>query len=528
MGAKEKSQTRSQSKSIGLVAIVNAANAVVGVAQAFIVGRLFGTTSGIEIFFAASMIFVSVNKLLQAGQIAEIFTPIYHQVKESDGPESAFELQAVLLNWMLLITFLISLILFFAAPFIIPITVPGFSAERIGTCVAMFQLLVPLIAMQILQFLLANLLINEKHFVARETTRSFAAIVSLLFIVLLAHRFDAWTMIGALWASISISVVVFCVLISRMGYRHRFRLQHDGFKISDVFKKTPTILGYVGLNQLYVLVLTAGLSTLPQGMLAVYNYAMRLYSRVSGILVRPVSTVFFSHFSSAVAEEDAGIQKITVNALRLILLLTTATCVLAITAGLPALRALWLSPVFPEDRIWLTYALFCILCFVPVFSGLALIFRKINMAHQFTHSQYMILMVNQLIAAFLAYWLIPMLGIYGAASALFGNVVLSAIGSGYLLKRTRPERLALYDRNTLIQCITLFVFTVFPVLLFQHSSNFYHWLPDSTIGHLLETAILSSAAIAIMATVAHLIGIGELRSARNLVQRKCKRLLGSQ
>ena len=121
-----------------------------------------------------------------------------------------------------------------------------------------------------------------------------------------------------------------------------------------------------------------------------------------------------------------------------------------------------------------------------------------------------------------------MLGIYGAASALFGNVVLSAIGSGYLLKRTRPERLALYDRNTLIQCITLFVFTVFPVLLFQHSSNFYQWLPDSTIGYLLETAILSSAAIVIMATVAHLIGIGELRSAWNLVQRKCKRLLGSQ
>ena len=167
-------------------------------------------------------------------------------------------------------------------------------------------------------------------------------------------------------------------------------------------------------------------------------------------------------------------------------------------------------------------------CFIPVFAGLGLIFRKINMAHQFAHSQYIVMMANQVIAAVLVYLLIPIAGLRGAACAFFGTVVLNAIGSGLLLKWTRPNRLALYDRKTLIQCTALFAFTVFPLLLFQHGSNFFQWLPDSTIGHLVEVAILGSVAIAMMATIAHVMGVGELRAAINLVQRKFRRLLGTQ
>ena len=523
-----KTKTRSQNKSIGLVAIVNVVNAVVGIVQAFIVGRLFGTTQSIEVFFAASAIFASVNKLLQAGQIAEIFTPIYHQMKKSDGAEAAFKLQAVLLNWISFITFSVTLLLFFGAGFFIPLTVPGFSPTNIATCVAMFQLLVPIIAIEILQFLLATLLINEKRFVSREITQAFAGLAGLLVIVSMSGRFGAWSMIGALWTMGVLKVVIFYMLLLRIGYRHSFHLRHDSFSILDIFKKLPTVFGYVSVSQLYVLVLTAGLSTLPQGYLAVYNYAVRLYSKVSGILVRPVSTVFFSHFSSAVAEGDARIQKqITTGALRMILLLTTVTCVLAIAVGLPALRALWLSPVFPESRIWLTYVTFCSFCFIPVSSGLGLIFRKINMAHQFTHSQYFILIANQIINTVFAYYIIPAWGLSGVITLMLGSAVLITFSSGCLLNWKRPESLSLYDRKTLVQCATLFAVGVFPLLMLQHGTNFYHWLPNSRLGHLAAATILGTAVVILMVFTAHFLKVAELRSGINMAQRKLKGLLGT-
>jgi len=523
-----RTKTRSQNKSIGLVAIVNVVNALVGIAQAFIVGRLFGTTTSIEIFFAASAIFVSVNQLLQAGQIAEIFTPIYNQVKESDGAEAAFKSQSVLLNWLMLTTFTAAVILYLGANFFIPLTVPGFSPTDIATCITMFQWLVPLIALQLLQFLLATLLVNEKHFVSREMTQASAGLAGLLVIVLLSSQFGAWVMIGALWTVGVVKVGFFYVLISRLGYRHSLCFRHDSFSILDVFKKLPSVFGYVSVSQLYVIVLTAGLSTLPQGYLAVYSYAMRLYSKVSGILVRPVSTVFFSHFSSAVAEGDTGVQKTaTTSALRMILLLTTATCVLAIVVGLPALRALWLSPVFPESRIWLTYITFSAFCFVPIASGLGLIFRKINMAHQLAHSQYFILIANQIIGTLLAYFLIPAWGLFGVMTLVLGNAVLVAFASGCLLKWTRPDSLAVYDKKTLSQCSILFGVTVLPLLLLQHGTNFYQWLPNSTLGHSAAAVILGSVAVAVLGITAHLLGVAELRSGMNLVQRKLKGMLGA-
>ena len=239
-----KTKPRSQSKSIGLVANVNTISAVVGTAQAFIVGRLFGKTAAIEVFLTASVILASVNKLLQAGQIAKIFTPIYHQIKESDGAVAAFGLQAVLLNWMLLITFVVISLLFFGASYFVPLAMPRFSAGRVATCLPVFYWLITLIAVQLLQFLVASLLISEKRFVAQEIVNAFSLLVGLLTIIFLASRYDAWVMIVTLWASAVFKVVGFFVSISRMGYRHHFCLHHNSFRISDVFKKLPTIFGY--------------------------------------------------------------------------------------------------------------------------------------------------------------------------------------------------------------------------------------------------------------------------------------------
>jgi len=524
----ESKKNRSQAKSIGLVAIVNIVNAVIGVAQAFIVGRLFGTSPGIEIFFAASAISLSMSKLLQAGQIAEIFTPIYHKLKKSDGAAAAFELQAVLLNWILVTTALLALVMVFAAHLLIPFTVRGFPTDRMETCVMMFQILAPLIVVQVAQFMLATLLINEKYFVAREVTRTISQVASLLTILIFARFFDAWTMVAALWANNVITFVIFLFLIMRMGYRHSFRFSHESFPISEIFRKLPSVFGYVCVSQIYTLVLTGALSVLPQGMLAVYTYAGRLYARVSGILVRPVSTVFFSHFSSAAAEGDVKIQGLTIKALRLILLLSTVTCVLTITAGLPILRALWLSPVFPASRIWLTYITFCAFCFIPIFSGLALIYRKINMVHQYTHSQYLILIANQIISIALAYYLIPLWGLFGVIFVLIAAVVFSAVASGTLLRRTYRERLAIYDWTTVKQCCILFGITVPLLLLLQHATGFYQVLPNSLIGHVLAAAILGSLAMGIMVTLAHFLGVTEFRAAMSRLQRSMTGLLGSR
>ena len=519
---------RTQAKSIGLVAMVNVCNAAVGVVQAFLVGMLFGTTSGIEIFFAAATFQLSIGKLLQAGQIAEIFIPIYHQLKESEGPRVAFNLLSVLLNWMLLVALVLASVMYVGVNYIAPITVPGFTPERLATFIAMFQSLIPLIMIQVGTGLLSSLLASEKQFVAQEVARTLAGFISLLMIIAFATTFDAWVMIGALWSTNTIILTVFLFFLYRIGYRHHFRLRHDKFSVTDIFKKLPSIFAYVCVTQVYELAITAGLSLLPQGSLAVYTYATRLFSRVSAILIRPVSTVFFSHFSSAVAESNAAIQEIATKALRLMLILSTLTCAGVIITGLPALRTLWLSEKFPEAQVLQTYFAFAAFCLIPIISGLGLIYRKINMAHQYTHAQYLMLVVNQIVNATLAYFMIPWFGLLGAVGVVMMAPCWSALTSGILLRVTRPERFAVYDRTTVVQCLTIFFVSVTPWILLQHGTNFYSWFPDSRLGSLAACIFLFVAASLTMVAVIRWLKMSEFESFQSILVNRVNSLRGIQ
>lgn len=519
---------RTQAKSIGLVAMVNVCNAAIGIVQAFLVGMLFGTTSGIEIFFAASTFQLSISKLMQAGQIAEIFIPIYHQLKESEGQSVAFNLLSVLMNWMLLAALVLASAMFVSANFIAPIAVPGFTSDRIATFIAMFQFLIPLILMQVAMGLLSSLLASEKQFVAQEVTRTIAGFVSLCIIFTFASTFDAWVMIGAQWSASAIIFSVFLFFLYRIGYRHHFQLRHDKFSVLDIFKKLPSIFAYVCVTQVYQLAITAGLSMLPQGSLAVYTYATRLYSRVSAILIRPVSTVFFSHFSSAVAQSDTAIQQIATKALRLMLILSTLTCAGAIITGLPALRALWLSEKFPETQVLQTYLTFAAFCFIPIVSGLGLIYRKINMAHQYTHTQYLMLVLNQIINALLAYFLIPQFGLFGAVGIVMIAPCLSMLASATLLRLTRPERFAIYDRTTIVQCLIIFFVSVIPWILLQHGTNFYSWFPESRLGNLATCIFLFVVASLTMVTVIRWLKMSEFQSFQRMLAGRINTLRGVQ
>jgi len=136
--------------------MVNIVNAIVALIQAYAIGRLFGTQSAIEIYFAAAGLYQAMVALQQSGPIAEIFTPMYHQLKSELGDRTAFDLLSVLLSWMVLFSIAFSGLLYFGATALISISVPGFSPEMTASCIKMFQVLIPLLSLQIIQSLLSN------------------------------------------------------------------------------------------------------------------------------------------------------------------------------------------------------------------------------------------------------------------------------------------------------------------------------------------------------------------------------------
>ena len=63
--------------------------AFIGLIYSILVVRTFGTTSEVDSYFIAISIMTILNKLLQTGQISELFLPIYLDIKNKNGPKEA-------------------------------------------------------------------------------------------------------------------------------------------------------------------------------------------------------------------------------------------------------------------------------------------------------------------------------------------------------------------------------------------------------------------------------------------------------
>lgn len=506
----------SATRSIGLLGLVNIAMAVVGVGQAFAIGWLFGTTVTIETYFAAITFYQAIVNLMQTGQISEVFTPMYHQLKKSHNAEIARLLFSILLNWMVVASCLMVLAAYLLANELVPLAIPGFDPQRTMVCVQMFCWIVPLTTLQVCQSLFNCFLAAEKRFLSQELVRLVCVVLGLAFIIGLAGWIDAWAMVVGLWITNVSSVLAVMLIARKNGYRHRFRFRHPDIKLSPIFRSLPSIFSYVTITQIYSVALTSGLSSLPQGSLAIFSYARRIFGRLNGLLSRPISIVFFNHYSNDLVQHPGATSDLIRRSLRLSLLAACFVTVALLASGFPALKMLWLTDRFPEQDVWNTYLVLAALCFSAFFDGPGIIYRKINISHQLVIRQYQLLCIVQIACALLAYFMIPQYGLLAAVAIVVANPCLMAAASALLVfARTRGE-LEFYRLLDVIKCVSVFACATSPALVLQQTLGSS---PDRVVNG-FTTVVCFTLSLAIALAMCRLLHLDEPVRALVLLRNK--------
>lgn len=513
---------RSQSKSFSGIGLISLFAMVLGLFQAFLIGRLFGVSSSIEVYFAAVAFYQSILGLTQTGQLVEVAIPIYHGLKEDKGVQMAFRFFAALLNWLIILSVIISAVFILLAPTIVPFIVPGFGEAEKLECVKMFQWILPCLILQIINSFLSSLIAAEQKFIAQEIGKIGCQVLSLVILITWADAYGSWVMVISLWTLNMSTFFYLIVLLIKRGFRYSFVVRDDAFSVAVVFKKLPHIFGYVGFTQLYSMILTAGLTTLPSGSLAIFTYARRVSTRLEGLLTRPVSLVFFNKYSEAVSKGAANIKALVQEALNVCLVFIVMAVVFVFTAGYPGFLVIWLTDEFPANAVYNTYLIVCSLSLIPIFSVAALIYRKINMSHQNVKEQYSLLMIVQILCAGLAYVLIPRLGMYGVMTVVILNPLLFTVVNGYLTWKKAKVSFDLYGKMHLLKCVTMCLVAVFPVLIIQ--STFLD-LENASLIVQLCVAVASAGLGGLLAIFAGwLLGLDEIRNGvvfvRRLITRK--------
>jgi len=420
-------------RSIGILAVLNALGAVTSVANTILIGYFFGTLRAVEIYFAANTLQGVVNQLTQSGQISELFVPLYHRRKESGGKEAAELCFAVILNWTFLLVLAVVLLAMLAAPWLMAITVPGFSAEDQAFGVQMFRWLIPVAIFNVTLALMTALANAESRFGQPEAWMLMGRVASVAAILILATHFGVWALVWSWWATMGVSLIGLIAMLRRMGYRHRFALRVPDYPVASFFGRLLSTLGDVVVAQLFNIVLTAGLSTLPQGSLAVFRYARLIHERTTGIALRPVFTVFFTQVSQAIAGGSEKVRALVVAALN-----RSLAVVALLVAGM-AVAAVWLlggllgGDRFPPDDIRMVATLLVIFFVLLAARGQSLIGRKTVMALGMVHRVTWITVLSRLLACGCAWLFIAWWGMTGAVITIVCMELLLALAPSVVL-----------------------------------------------------------------------------------------------
>jgi putative peptidoglycan lipid II flippase len=490
--------------------------AVVSIVYAIATATFFGAERSIEVFFAASAMYVAAMKLAQLSQLTEVMLPVYHRTKASAGDIAGHQAFAVLFNWMCLVAVTLGVLLYLLATPLMRLRVGGFSEADIALGARMFQSIMPLLLFTLATSMLRGLANAERLFGWPEAVDVICTTVRLVALVLLVPIFGIWSMVLSLWIGGVLAFLGHVAAVHWIGYRHRLSLRMEGFRLLSIFQDLSFTFAHVLSGILYGFVFDNCLSRLPQGTFALFRYVQSYYSEINGILLVPISTVFFTHFSDAIAKGAKNIRDLLAQALRLNLAVSSLTIAAISVAAYPLLAGMLGMEKFNSDQLHTARQILIVMTTILLLSGLAQVQRKIVVSLGYVRAQYLLSSAMLLVSAGVTYLLTTYFGVVGGILSLWFNSCFLAASSTLLL--------FLYHRELIVG---------YPVRLMGQwlIAGACGWIIGagvesvvgegspiaSRIGSLIWGGGLASLTVAIALLVAYITGIREVQRAAPIV-----------
>lgn len=507
-------------KSIVSVTTINIGSALIAVLNSILVARIFGTSREIEIYFATNVLIYVVMKLSQGGEMSEVLLPLYHKFKIKYDKITAQKFVSVILNWYIIAMVVLSILVYVFAPGLVRIIIPGFTYEDHVLGTKMIRVMSPALIIMFSRGQINSLLNAENHFGKPEMISAISRMLSVVIIIIGFKTLGIWVLILSLWVSSITNLILLLCIYSRAGNKYYLQLHIQNIKVIPHIKSILSTLPYIGATQFASIVFNAGLSTLPQGSLAVFNYSLNFFSRLRGIFLRPIATVFFTHFSIEIAADKTSYRALINRALELIQTILFPALIIVMLAGKSGLMFLWYSERFGLNEINLANNILTVLFIMLFLVGLDMIARKIVMSLGYVKICYSLLSISQILYGLYVWYGIKYLGVNGAIIAMALSGFISLFISLSILFIFNRKHLFFYKLSITLKWLTSssIAFVVLSIL----NKNFISLVQfhNVRLNYFYHTCIISFSAISITIGIAILLNTGTIRTmAKNIINK---------
>jgi len=396
--------------------------------------QYFGVSRAIEIYFAAQSLIYLVTSLTQSGQLAEIFLPEFHKLN-SINKGLGYKGLSIVLNRMFLWGVLIITIIFIFTPFFINLIVPGFSNDDKEMATLMFRALLPYLFLQINNSFFKTVFNAEEKYGRAEFLGVTNTIVNILSLVILYQYIGIWALIVSLLLGKFIEFVFYSIALYKSGFRFSLVMSTQEFDHNLFFKTMQSTLVYVGATQFYKVVLTAGISFLPEGTFAVFKYVQNLSDKVKGLFIQPFLTIFFTQYSILLRKSESLVEKFKAN-LTSIVYINVIIIIGTILLGNFIIDLIWGSKKFDANSLSLAFIFLLFNIFGIFILSIGSVYRKMAVAQGYAKKLYLFWVISQLLSGLFSYVLISNFQIRGLFFIIPLNQLLLAIVSYLVYQKT--------------------------------------------------------------------------------------------
>jgi putative peptidoglycan lipid II flippase len=344
-------------KALATVSSMTLVSRILGLVRDVVIARAFGAGLGTDAFFVAFRLPNLLRRLFAEGAFSQAFVPVLAEYRNARGEQETHALVNHVATLLALVLVVVSIIGVIAAPLIIYVSAPGFSADgdKFDLTVALLRVTFPYILFISLTSLAAGILNTWSRFSVPALTPSLLNVSFIVFAVWLAPYFDPPVMALA-WAvfcggALQLAFQLPFLLKIRMLPRPRWAPRDSG--VVRILKLMgPAVLG-VSAGQISLLISTIFASFLVSGSVTWLYYADRLMELPMGLLGVALGTVLLPSLSKRFAD-GAESSNLLDWGMRLTVLLAAPCAVALVVLAVPILATLFKHGEFAASDVFMT------------------------------------------------------------------------------------------------------------------------------------------------------------------------------
>ncbi|MBE0619801.1 MAG: murein biosynthesis integral membrane protein MurJ [Burkholderiales bacterium] len=346
-------------RALATVSSMTLVSRILGFVRDAVIARLFGAGLATDAFFVAFRIPNLLRRLFAEGAFSQAFVPVLAEYRTRNGEGETRLLVDRVATVLSLAVLVVSILGIFAAPWIIYVSAPGFSAtpEKFALTVAMLRITFPYLLFISLVSLAGGILNTWSRFAVPAFTPTLLNISFIVCALFLAPYFNPPVMALA-WAVLAGGVLQLGLqlpYLAKIGMLPRPRRDFWGPGVQRILRLMgPAVFG-VSIAQVSLLINTIFASFLANGSVSWLYYADRLMEFPAGMLGVALGTILLpslsKYYSSDATEQYS---RLLDWGLRLTLLLALPAAVALALLAVPLISTLFHYGQFSVEDVWMT------------------------------------------------------------------------------------------------------------------------------------------------------------------------------